>query len=41
MKLTKNPKFIASWENAPFDGPERCTRGIKFRLKIERVFFLD
>jgi hypothetical protein len=34
----KNPKFFSSWANAPFDGPERNPRGIKFRLKIE---FLD
>src|ERR1700685_434590 len=38
MKLGKNPKFIPSWENVPFDGPERYPRGIKFRLKIEGVF---
>src|ERR1700685_2922958 len=41
MKLRKNPKFIPSWENAPFNGPERSPRGIKFRLKIDGVFFLD
>jgi hypothetical protein len=41
MKLRKNPKFIPSWENAPFDELERSPRGIKFRLKIEGVFFLN
>jgi hypothetical protein len=41
MKLRKNPKFISSWENTPFDGPERSPRGIKFRLKIEGVFSLN
>src|SRR5882762_866783 len=41
MGLRKNPKFIPSWENAPFDEPERSPRGIKFRLKIEGVFSLD
>ena len=40
MKLRENPKFISSWENTPFDGPERSPRGIKFRLKIEGVFSL-
>jgi hypothetical protein len=35
VKLRKKPKFISSWENAPFDGLERSLRGIKFRLKIE------
>jgi hypothetical protein len=38
-KLRKNPKFIFSWENTPVDGPEISPRGIKFRLKIEGVFF--
>jgi hypothetical protein len=41
MKLRKNPKFISSWENTPFDGPEKSSRGIKFRLKIEGVFTLN
>ena len=41
MKLRKNPKFIPSWENAPFDRLERSPRGIKFRLKIEGVFLLN
>ena len=36
MKLRKT---IPSWENAPFDGPEKSLRGFKFRLKIEGVFF--
>jgi hypothetical protein len=40
-EVKKNPKFIPSWENAPFDGPERSPRGIKFRLKIEGVFSLN
>jgi hypothetical protein len=40
MKLEENPKFISSWENAPFDGLERSPRGIKFRLKIEGVLFM-
>ena len=31
----KNPEFISSWENAPFNGPERSPRGIKFKLKID------
>src|ERR1700729_2458947 len=39
MKLRKNPKFIPSWQNAPFDGLERSPRGIKSRLKIEGGFF--
>jgi hypothetical protein len=38
-KLRKNTKFISSWENTPFDKPERSPRGIKFRLKIEGDFF--
>ena len=38
--IKKNPKFISSWENT-FDGPERSPRGIKFRLKIEGVFFFQ
>ena len=40
-KLRKNPKFISSWENTPFDGLERYPRGIKFRLKIEGAFSLN
>jgi hypothetical protein len=40
-KIKKKPKFIPSWENAPFGEPERSPRGIKFRLKIEGVFFLN
>jgi len=32
--------LIPSWQDAPFDGPERSPRGIKFRLKIEGVFSL-
>jgi hypothetical protein len=35
QKIRKNPEFISSWENAPFDGPERSPRGIKFKLKID------
>jgi len=30
--------FIPSWENAPFDGLERFSRGIKFIIKSEEVF---
>jgi hypothetical protein len=40
MKLRKNPKFIPSWQNAPFDGLERPPKGIEFRLKIEGGFSL-
>ena len=34
-QIKKNPKFISSWENALFDGPERSPIWIKFTLKIE------
>ena len=39
-EIKKEKHQIYSWENASFDGLERSPRGIKFRLKIEGVFFL-
>jgi hypothetical protein len=33
--MGKNPEFISSWENAPFNRLERSPRGIKFKLKID------
>jgi len=38
IEINKNPKFISSWENAPFDGPEDPQDGLNLDSKLREKF---